>query len=575
MAMPALSDVEKKILKTVVQRFLDSKKATRRKELLDAFESPGAIDSLVSTTVLEQTAGNNYLPSAIAFHYCDDPEVQALASSGVRAVARVFKNLIKQDRPNLDPANIEVLAREFDGGITDKMVRVGLYVARDLGLLTGSQGRNDEQADVIPVTINEYIYEKNPETLWDQFIHRNDPLPQPAATTNPSPLQKQKYGGWEIIERLGGGGQSDVFLVRTPERKRQRQSYLDRLGKMSGKNYDSRGAAEVAEALWNYARLDLREELGALKQFKIPPESSMTLSPTPGSKDAEAVERLRNEIAVLRKGLPVLPRILDFDEAERWVVTEYFPERTLEHHPLRYKGDAALALKAFRSLVQTMAMLHKEGHVHRDIKPANVFIRRDDDLVPGDFGIVFLPDAPDRLTRTGERVGPRDYMPPWTNLGTRHEEVHPRDDVYMLGKLLWSMVAGHAVLPREYHKHPEYEFDLTKTFPNDPNMHMINAILDKCVVEQADQCLPNAQELLGWTDEALGIIARGGQLLREGVPRPCRICGKGFYRPVAFPQVPNALPGLRLWLGGSEVASLPVSPLACDYCGNLEFFKAH
>jgi hypothetical protein len=104
---------------------------------------------------------------------------------------------------------------------------------------------------------------------------------------------------------------------------------------------------------------------------------------------------------------------------------------------------------------------------------------------------------------------------------------------------------------------------------------MINAILDKCVVEQADQCLPNAQELLGWTDEALGVIIRGGQILREGVPRPCRICGKGFYRPVVFPQVPNAVPGLRLWLSGSEIVSLPVSPLACDYCGNLEFFKSH
>jgi hypothetical protein len=315
--MAALSDVEKKILNRVVRHYLDSKKATRRKELLDAFESPGAIDSLVSTVILEQTAGNNYLPSAIAFHYCGDAEVQAFTRRGVRAVAHVLKKLIKEDRPNLDPANIEALAIEFDSGITDKMIRVGLYVARDLGLLTGSQGRNEQQADVIPVTINEYIYEKDPETLWDQFIHRNDPLPQPATTTNPSPLQKQKYGGWEIIERLGGGGQSNVFLVRTPERKRHRESFLDRLGKLYGQTYDSRGAAKVAEALWNYARPELTEELAALKQFKIPPESSMTPSPTLGSKNAEAVERLKNEIAVLRKSLPGAPRIAfirgDFD----------------------------------------------------------------------------------------------------------------------------------------------------------------------------------------------------------------------------------------------------------------------
>ncbi len=174
-----------------------------------------------------------------------------------------------------------------------------------------------------------------------------------------------------------------------------------------------------------------------MKVFKILPEGS-TLSPPPGSKEFEAIARLKNEIAALGRGLPGLPKLLDLNQGERWIVTEYFPELTLEHHPLKYKGKVAPALKAFRSLVQTVALLHKEGYVHRDIKPANVFVRKDDELVLGDFGLVYLPNARDRVTLTGERVGPRDYMPPWANLGARHENVHPKDDVYMLGKLLWS-----------------------------------------------------------------------------------------------------------------------------------------
>src|SRR5260221_2971194 len=249
--MAVLSDVEKKIVNSVVRHFLDLKEATRRKELLDAFESPGAIDRLVSTQVLEQTQGNSYLPNAIAFHYCADPEVQASTRRGVLAVAHVLKKLIKEDRPNLDPTNIETLAREFDSGINETMVRVGLYVGRDLGLLQSSQGRNEQQADVIPVIVNEYIYEKDPERLWNDFIRRYDPFPQPApaVTVNPAPLQKQKYGGWEIIEPLGGGGQSDVFLVRTPESKRRRESCLDRLGKFFGLSYDDVGAAQGAVTL--------------------------------------------------------------------------------------------------------------------------------------------------------------------------------------------------------------------------------------------------------------------------------------------------------------------------------------
>jgi serine/threonine protein kinase len=382
-----------------------------------------------------------------------------------------------------------------------------------------------------------------------------------------------KRTDWEEIKPpLGGGGQSDVFLVRAPKRVADRAGYLVKIQQHAG-GCHIEGAAELAEAAWNYARPEFTSELGALKVFKIPPEGK-TIPPPPGSKEFEAIVRLKNEIAALGQGIPGLPQLLDFNEAERWIVTEYFSERTLEHHPLKYRGKVGLALEAFRSLVQTVAMLHKEGYVHRDIKPANVFIRNDDELVLGDFGIVFLPNAPDRVTQTGERVGPRDYMPPWANLGARHEKVHPKDDVYMLGKLLWSMIAGHAVLPREYHKHPEYEFDLTRTFPNHIHMYLINAILDKCVVEQADKCLANAQDLLFFIDEALGIIKRGGQLLRENVPRPCHVCGKGFYQPVSLRENSQNRPvGLRFWvMGTADTGTIPARPLACDYCGHVELF---
>jgi serine/threonine protein kinase len=381
-----------------------------------------------------------------------------------------------------------------------------------------------------------------------------------------------KRTDWEEIKPLGEGGQSQVFLVRDPKRIAKRAGSLVKIQQHAG-GCLLEGAAELAEATWNYARPEIPSELGALKVFKIPPEGQ-TLPPPPGSNEFEAIVRLKNEIAALGQGLPGLPKLLDSNKAERWIVTEYFPGRTLEHHPLKYRGKPAPALEAFRSLVQTVAMLHKEGYVHRDIKPANVFVRSDGELVLGDFGIVFVPNPRDRVTQTGERVGPRDYMAPWANLGARHENVHPRDDVYMLGKLLWSMIDGHAVLPREYHKHPEYEFNLTKTFPNDVNMHMINAILDKCVVEQADQCLPGAGDLLLFVDDALGIIKRGGQLQREGVPRPCHVCGKGFYQPVSLRENSQHRPvGLRFWvIGTGDSGTLPARPLACDYCGHVELF---
>jgi serine/threonine protein kinase len=379
----------------------------------------------------------------------------------------------------------------------------------------------------------------------------------------------KKPADWEEIKPLGGGGQSDVFLVRNRERQSERANCLK--GIRSALDGDKR--AELAVAIWSYARPDLPSELGALKVFKIPPEDPTRLTPIPGSEEYEAIERLKNEIAVLSQKRPGLPKLLDSNAAERWIVTEYFPERTLEHHPTRYKGRAALALKAFRSLVKTTAFLHNDGYVHRDIKPANVFISKDDELVLGDFGIAYVPNAADRVTLSGERVGPRDYMPPWANLGVRQEKVEPCSDVYMLGKLLWSMVDGRVVLPREYYNHRE--FDLRENFPDDPDMYLVNEILDHCVVEQPSQCLSSAQDLLIMVDTMLRIIERGGQLLwAPYVPRPCHVCGNGHYEPQMLAHN-TPLGSIRLWLSGtaSGTDSLPVRILVCSNCGHVEFFK--
>lgn len=94
-----------------------------------------------------------------------------------------------------------------------------------------------------------------------------------------------------------------------------------------------------------------------------------------------------------------MPKLLDHNVEERWIVTEYFSRGTVEDNLGLYQGNPVLTLLAFQSLVDTVVTLHAEGIVHRDIKPANVFVRDDAKLVLGDFGIVYVPDLPARLTR--------------------------------------------------------------------------------------------------------------------------------------------------------------------------------
>jgi hypothetical protein len=380
---------------------------------------------------------------------------------------------------------------------------------------------------------------------------------------------------WEQIgEPLGEGGQSQVLLVRRPARVLERTSAAREIREVNPWHTPvmgdpARRAHQFAAAIWKSARPDTPSELGAMKLFNKLREAGP-------EGERRAVERLKSEIEVLRESRPGLPKLLAANEVERWIVTEYFPQGSLERQPHKYRGKTALALKAFRSLVKTVASLHGEKIVHRDIKPANVFIREDDQLVLGDFGIVYLPNQPDRHTRTDERVGPRDYMPPWADRDERLESVEPNFDVYMLGKLLWCMVAGRLRLFRE--EHHSAEFDLAAKFSNDPDMHIINSVLDKCVVAKPGDCLESARELLKEVDEALRILERGGQVLSEGVPRPCHVCGKGFYRPGdAATNRPQEI-NLRSWARANQgYESGPMFQLrlfTCDVCGHVELFAA-
>lgn len=371
---------------------------------------------------------------------------------------------------------------------------------------------------------------------------------------------------WDQVRRLGGGGQSDVYLARIPERTKQRASCVAVINTLppsltTTPEERNRSGSQFLEALREYVRPDAPSELGAMKLFKIREEGG----------EQQAIERLKQEIHVLQQNRPGLPKLMDSNESERWIVTEYFSRGTVEDNISLYKGNPALALKAFLSLLDTVAVLHDESIVHRDIKPANVFVRQDDQLVLGDFGIVFLPDQPNRLTRTNESVGPHDYMPPWADAGGRLGDVHPNFDAYMLGKLLWCMVSGRLLLQREWFKDPEN--DVSAMFRDDPHAYMINIILEKFVVDRPQSC-GSVRDMRAMVIAFLSVIERGGQLLKPGIPRPCHVCGIGNYEPELFGESDAAL-GLRLWKvpgGANDIKVKGVRLFACSNCGHIEFF---
>jgi len=101
------------------------------------------------------------------------------------------------------------------------------------------------------------------------------------------------------------------------------------------------------------------------------------------------------------------------------------------------------------------------------------------------------------------------------------------------------------------------------------------------VVERESACLPSAAEMLPAIDRAINSLRRGGTVLREGEPWPCRECGIGEYRllfsdetrSLALPkrsttgQMPNVAA-----LYGRENTTLTVKSYACAACGSLKTF---
>lgn len=370
--------------------------------------------------------------------------------------------------------------------------------------------------------------------------------------------QMQKSADWEKVreEPLGSGGQSTVWLVRRPERNATRRRSFEAIKELSGQGlYEHTGTAlRFAQATLDVAREEAASELGALKLFR----------PRAAGPQAEqqALARIQNEIEVLSRKRSGLLRLLAFDKTENWIVTEYCCRGTLEAHLAKYKGNVRLALQDFVPLVRTVGELHADGIVHRDIKPQNIFVGDHNELLLGDFGIVFLPYLQDRISLTGESVGPRDFMPPWVLLD-EHPEITPSFDVYMLGKVLWCMVSGKLKLHREDFLDPR--LNVVEIFRQNPHMHMVNQILEKCVVEREKDCLRSARDLWLIAGKFLEVLEQGGQLMQAEVPRPCRVCGNGFY-------VAQKQGSLQLWTQTNQPVPMAVRIFSCDSCGHVQIF---
>ena len=279
-----------------------------------------------------------------------------------------------------------------------------------------------------------------------------------------------------------------------------------------------------------------------------------------------ARERMRVEMATMSeiRHSSLIP-ILDKDIDGLWYVTTFFRNGSLATKSDLYKNRVLDSLRALRPIVEVVAQLHRRGFVHRDIKPDNLFIGdQAGRLVLGDCGLAFTGEGEDRVTGTFENVGSRDWMPGWA-MSRRLADVEPNFDVFSLGKVLWSMISGQETMPLWYHRKPE--FNLENQFSDNESIAFIQEILDKTVVEESTDCIPDATGLLTMMERTIDAMERNVRIVDNDLLRRCLVCSTGRYM-----KIVDCDATAQSNFGLKVIARPRFRIFVCQDCGHSQLF---
>lgn len=505
-----LTEIERDMTKAVAQNFVVNKEGTTHDQLLRQFDDPRPITKLINARIF--TADNNhtnprYLPTILAFHNCGDDNLLQDSRSAVEIVVRDLKRLFKSNYERSRRYQATALVSETPNHVPiPDQIALGLFLVREMSGIISAQ-LNDQGTAVISFQINEHILTQDPEKAWDEYVRmyspvgpsvlRQDapqqPIPKPVSNRTPDWLPSR----WKMQGPLGEGGQGWTYKVR-------RSKSPDR-------------------------------NLYVLKRLK----------------NNDRLRRFRTEIAALTKLQHTgILKIVDTSEESEvpFFVAEYCEGRDLSKTNL--SGKSILAkLHIFRQVCDAVAAAHTANILHRDLKPPNIFIRSDDSVVVGDFGLcIDLNDLKERATQTLEAVGAERYIAPEVAKG-RVLEPQPSSDLYSLGKVLYFILSGRTLIREEY---GEGEDDL-RTRDAGPAMHFVYELFDKTIKERPQDRFQSAADLLYALDTVIERVQLKAHLLKPSTRQHCMFCVVGEYRPVS----------------GIARGELLYS---CSNCGNMQRF---
>src|SRR6516162_7009194 len=203
-----------------------------------------------------------------------------------------------------------------------------------------------------------------------------------------------ELGDYELLERIGRGGQGVVF--------RARQKSLNRI---------------VALKVIGLGQWATRPHL---KRFRL---------------EAEAAASLDH---------PCIVPIYEIGERDGQC---YFSMKFIEGGQLD-EGVSNTPM-SFRQVVELVANVartvhyaHERDILHRDIKPGNILLDKKGEPHLTDFGLARLVESESTITRTVEVLGTPSYMAPEQAAGS-NIKLTRATDVYGLGAVLYQLLTGH------------------------------------------------------------------------------------------------------------------------------------
>ncbi|WP_052422722.1 FHA domain-containing serine/threonine-protein kinase [Nonomuraea candida] len=268
----------------------------------------------------------------------------------------------------------------------------------------------------------------------------------------------RRIGPYEVLGRLGAGGQGTVYLAR------------GEAGRVAIKVIHAQGAA-----------------------------------------DPRARRRFADEVAIASR----VPRaytamIIEaaIDRDQPYIVSEYVPGPSLQELVDRHGPLSGAALERLATYTATaLAAIHGAGVVHRDLKPANVIVGPDGPRVV-DFGIARALEATAALTTP---LGTPGYLAPEQVEGV-DAEVGPPADVHAWAATMYFAATGRAPFAGN-----NVAAIINRVLTETPDVGMISEPLRSLVAE----CLAKDPARRPGTMELLGrLVGQRSRTAHATVPRP-------------------------------------------------------